>query len=104
MKIHQDFSYQMLTVLPTETLDCATISKGARIRFIQPVGIIAQINAREFGNEDSKKSAYSTTGLYTGADAQCADCDGKSIYNFDKIYVKTGSVPVRVGIVTDEIL
>lgn len=104
MNVHESFKYLMKTVLPTETFDCTKLGDKHRIRFIQPVGVLAKINAREYNNSDSDKSAYSTTGLYTGADAQCADCDGKSVYNFDKIYVATGSAPIRIGIVFDEVI
>lgn len=100
MKTHEEYGYNVKTILANESYVC---ENNERIRWVESVGLTASFQGRERGASDSTKNAWSSTGVWTGADAECKEISGKDWFNFDKIYVATGSA-VRIYIVSDEVV
>lgn len=104
MKIHEEYKYDVRTIAAGATLDLTASAKGERIRWIQPIGYTCKLQLKERGIAATTASHYSTTGLFTGVDAECADFTPNLPLNVDKLYVASTSAPVRVFIVGDEVV
>ena len=106
MKTHEDYSYEPRTLIPSGSgvvLDLSNDPLKRRIRWVFGIGGTCSVQGREKGYVDGSIVHYSTTGAYTGADAQSATIIGERFCNWDKIYVASTSSPVQVLLVTDEV-
>lgn len=104
MKVFDEYKYDIVTVLPNTALDLEAEKKNRRVRYIEPVGSIASLQGREKGKASADIANFSSTGAYTGANAQCVSITGLRLANYDKVFVASTSAPVKAYIVNDEAL
>lgn len=93
-----------VTLLAGQSLDLtAGTYVGYRIKVgsVTVAGAGSLFQARAFGNSAGDLSDYSTTGIYTGAAAQCLPApQGVMTGNWDKVYVSSSSpFPVVCSII-----
>ena len=93
-----------VTLLAGQSLDITTGTYlGYRIKIgsVTVAGAGSLFQARAFGNTAGAVSDYSTTGIYTGATAQCLPTSqGVITGNWDKVFVSSSSAfPIICSIV-----
>jgi hypothetical protein len=104
MRIHEEYTYEVQTVAAGATVDFTSDPFNKRIRWIQPIGYTCQLQGKEKGYAAATIAHYSTTGAFTGVDAECADFTPNIPVNFDKLFVHSTSSPVRIFVVKDEVV